>query len=66
MLKRIDQLRDKAPDPAKRSKSYGSMDASTAIEAYMRRTITMKLLQGGAEAADQCGRTASILETAPP
>jgi len=32
----------------------------------LRRTITMKLLQGGAEAADQCGRTASILETAPP
>jgi integrase len=34
MLKRVEQLKTKAPDPAKRSKAYGSMDIKTAIEAY--------------------------------
>jgi integrase len=36
MLKRVEQLMTKAPDPAKRSKSYGSMDVKTAIEAYSK------------------------------
>ena len=35
MLKRIEQLKTKAPDPTKRSKSFGSMDIPTAIEAYI-------------------------------
>jgi hypothetical protein len=35
MLKRIEQLKTKAPDTAKRSKSFGSMDIKTAIEAYI-------------------------------
>ncbi len=32
---RITQLKDKAPDPTKKSKSYGSMDIPTAVEAYI-------------------------------
>jgi integrase len=36
MQKRIEQLKTKAPDPAKRSKSYGSMDVKTAIETYSK------------------------------
>ncbi len=35
MVKRIEHLKTKAPDPAKRGKSYGSMDVSTAIDAYI-------------------------------
>jgi hypothetical protein len=35
MLKRVEQLKTKAPDPAKRSKSFGSMDIKTAIDAYI-------------------------------
>jgi integrase len=35
MLRRIEQLKTKAPDPAKRGKSFGSMDVATAIEAYI-------------------------------
>jgi integrase len=35
MLRRIEQLKTKAPDPTKRSKSFGSMDIPTAIEAYI-------------------------------
>ena len=35
MHKRIEQLKTKAPDPAKRGKSFASMDVSTAIEAYI-------------------------------
>src|ERR1044071_7727351 len=34
MLKRVEQLKTKAPDSAKRSKTYGSMDINAAIEAY--------------------------------
>lgn len=36
MLKRVEQLKKKAPDPAKRSASFGSMDIKTAIEAYSK------------------------------
>ena len=36
MLKRIEQLKTKAPDPEKRSKSYGTMDIDTAVEAYSK------------------------------
>jgi integrase len=35
MFKRIEQLKTKAPDTAKRSKSFGSMDIEAAIEAYI-------------------------------
>jgi len=34
MLKRVEQLKTRAPDPAKRSKSYGMLDVATAIERY--------------------------------
>ncbi|MCA1603274.1 MAG: tyrosine-type recombinase/integrase, partial [Acidobacteria bacterium] len=36
MLKRIEQLKTKAPDPTKRSKSYGVMDIKTAVESYSK------------------------------
>lgn len=36
MLKRVEQLRTKASDPSKRSKSYGSMDVDSAIVAYSK------------------------------
>ena len=36
MVRRIEQLKTKAPDPAKRGKSYGSMDVKTAIETYSK------------------------------
>ena len=35
MHKRIDELKTKAPDIAKRGKSFGSMDIPTAIQAYI-------------------------------
>ncbi len=35
MHKRIDQLKIKAPDIAKRGKSFGSMDIPTAMQAYI-------------------------------
>lgn len=34
MLKRVEQLKTKAPDPAKRSKSYGMLEVAAAIERY--------------------------------
>lgn len=37
MLKRVEQLKAKAPDPKKRSKSYGAMDIATAMEAYIQQ-----------------------------
>lgn len=36
MTRRMEQLREKAPDPAKRSKSYGSMSIQTALETYTK------------------------------
>lgn len=36
MQRRIEQLKTKAPDPAKKSKSYGAMDVKTAVEAYSK------------------------------
>jgi len=36
MLKRIEHLSKKAPDPQKRSKSYGTRDIRTAIDAYCK------------------------------
>jgi integrase len=36
MQKRIEQLKTRAPDPAKRSASYGAMDIKTAVEAYTK------------------------------
>lgn len=45
MLKRIEHLKTKAPDPAKRSKSFGSMDVSTAIDAYiLERKVQVSFL----------------------
>jgi integrase len=35
MFKRIEQLKTKAPDIAKSSKSFGSMDITTAMDAYI-------------------------------
>lgn len=32
---RINQLKDRAPDPAKRTKSYGTMDIETAMTVYI-------------------------------
>ncbi|MBA3515411.1 MAG: tyrosine-type recombinase/integrase [Pyrinomonadaceae bacterium] len=37
MLKRIDHLKTKAPDPAKRGKSYGSMNVETGTKAYVQQ-----------------------------
>lgn len=36
MQKRIEQLKTKAPDPAKRSTSYGAMDITEAVKAYSK------------------------------
>jgi integrase len=37
MIKRVEQLKAKAPDAAKRSKSFGAMDIATAMEAYIQQ-----------------------------
>ena len=36
MVKRIEQLKTKAPDPQKRSVSFGAMDIKTALDAYIK------------------------------
>jgi integrase len=36
MLKRVEQLKNKAPDPSKRAKSYGVMNVEVAIDAYSK------------------------------
>jgi integrase len=36
MQKRIEQLKTKAPDPAKRSKSYGMLNVKSAVERYSK------------------------------
>jgi integrase len=37
MLKRIEQLKTKAPDPQKRSTSFGVLDIKAAIQAYIKQ-----------------------------
>jgi len=37
MVKRIEQLKTKVPDPEKRSASFGVLDIRAAIEAYIKQ-----------------------------
>ena len=64
---RISQLKDKAPDPTKKSKSLGSMPIADAIEVYINEGMTaeMRKRNGAIDTPEEYAASGPIMKACP-